>query len=101
MPQDMDGRIRFAIAHKRLIKVGYNGALRIAEPHDYGTINRVDRLFVFQLRGRASSKSTKPWRLLDLPKIESLEILDETFAGSRSTAAKHHHVWDIVYERVE
>lgn len=100
-PLSVDHRIRFAIAHKRLIKVGYKGVLRIAEPHDYGAINRVDRLFVFQLRGRPSSSSSKPWRLLDLPKIESLEVLDDTFPGSRNTAGQHHHAWDVVYARVE
>ena len=95
-PGSIDGRIRFAIEDKRLIKVGYDGAVRIVEPHDYVGLNQVDRLFVFQLHGRESSKSSTPWRSLDVPKIESLEILDETFPGSRATEAQHHHVWDVV-----
>lgn len=99
-PLSVDHRIRFAIEHKRLIKVGYNGVLRIAEPHDYGVSHRVDRLFVFQLRGRPSTRGDKPWRMLDVPKIESLEVLDETFPGSRGSSHRSHHHWDVIYARV-
>ena len=28
--------MRFAIAGKRLLEVGYNGSVRLVEPHDYG-----------------------------------------------------------------
>jgi hypothetical protein len=100
IPQSIEGRIRFAITHKRLIKVGYNGVLRIAEPHDYGAINRVDRLFIFQLRGGTSPAGKTPWRLLDVAKIESLDVLDDRFAGSRHAAGQRHHAWDAVYARV-
>jgi hypothetical protein len=101
IPQSIEGRIRFAITHKRLIKVAYNGVLRVAEPHDYGAINRVDRLFIFQLRGgRPLSAGKTPWRLLDVAKIESLEVLDEEFGGSRHASGQRHHAWDAVYARV-
>ena len=33
----LDYRIRFAIAHRRLIEVTYQRFTRLAEPHDYGT----------------------------------------------------------------
>ena len=33
----LDYRIRFAIAHKRLIEVKYKRFARLAEPHDYGS----------------------------------------------------------------
>jgi hypothetical protein len=100
IPQSLDGPIRFAIAHKQLIEVGYNGVVRLAEPHDYGVINGVERLFVFQRRGRASNRSTTAWRMLDVPKIESLKVLGETFQGSRGASHQHHHAWDVVYARV-
>jgi hypothetical protein len=99
-PLSIDSLIRFAIAHKRLIKVGYKGASRIGEPHDYGAVNRIDRLFIYQLRGRPSARRDTPWRLLDVPKIESLEVLDETFPGSRGSSHGSHHRWDVVYARV-
>jgi hypothetical protein len=101
LPLPLDGRIRFAIAHRRLIQVGYKGVLRMAEPHDYGSQNGVDRLLVFQLRGPArTNQSETGWRLLDVPKIESLDVLDGTFRGSRGSPQQHHHAWDVVYERV-
>ena len=100
-PQSVDGQIKFAIAHRRLIQVRYKGILRMAEPHDYGSQKGVDRLLVFQLRGPArTNQSETGWRLLDVPKIESLDILDGTFRGSRGSSQQHHHAWDAVYARV-
>ncbi|HYE86156.1 MAG TPA: WYL domain-containing protein [Vicinamibacterales bacterium] len=93
-PQTLDARIRRAIHDKRRIDVTYNGRTRRAEPHDYGRINGVDRLFVFQLDKNA-------WRMFDVPKIEALVVLDGTFAGSRRQAHEHHHRWDEIYARVE
>ena len=98
----LDARIRRAIVEKRLIDVRYNGRSRIAEPHDYGHLNGVDRLLIYQLRSKAEpAREFKGWRLLDVPKIESLTILDGTFKGSRSDARQSHHVWDVIYVRVE
>jgi hypothetical protein len=100
VPQSIDGWIRFAIEHRRLIEVRYGGAVRLAEPHDYGAINQVDRLLVFQLRGRPGSQGKEPWRILDLPKIESLVVLEQTFPGSRGSSHQSHREWDAVYARV-
>jgi hypothetical protein len=100
IPQSIDGRIRFAITHKRLIKVSYNGVLRTAEPHDYGLVNGIERLFIYQVRGGTATAGKPPWRLLDVAKIESLEVLDERFAGSRHASGQRHHAWDAVYARV-
>jgi len=101
IPQPIESRIRFAIAHRRLIQVGYKGVLRMAEPHDYGSQKGVDRLLVFQLSGPArTNQGETGWRLLDVPKIESLDVLDGTFRGSRGSSQQHHHAWDVVYERV-
>ena len=87
-------RIRQAIAQKRLIEVAYKAGRRIAEPHDYGRIAGTDRLLIFQLR------PARGWRMLDVPKIESLTILDGTFAGSRGNPRQGHHSWDEIYARV-
>ncbi len=41
-----------AIQEKRLIEFIYkSGAVRIAEPHDYGILDGVERLLAFQLSG--------------------------------------------------
>ena len=93
-PQTLEARIRNAIQNKRLIEVTYNGRPRRAEPHDYGCINSVDRLLVFQLDKRV-------WRMFDVPKIEDLVVLDESFRGSRRKAHESHHRWDLVYLRVD
>ena len=97
------GRIRFAIAHKRLVEIRYRGSPRVVEPHDYGVMKGVERLLVYQLRGpvRASNRSAIGWRLLDVPKIEGCAVLDVPFSGSRSQPEQHHQVWDVVYARVK
>jgi hypothetical protein len=98
----IDTRIRRAIAQKQLIEVSYNGRVRMAEPHDYGSHKGVDRLLVYQLRSKGElTRDSAGWRLLDVPKIESLTILDATFEGSRGEAKQSHHTWDILYARVE
>jgi hypothetical protein len=98
----LDYRIRFAIAHRRLIEVTYQRTARRAEPHDYGKQRGVDRLLVYQLRGPARpGKSAVGWRHLDLPKIESLIVLDDEFPGSRGADHDNHLAWDILYARVK
>jgi hypothetical protein len=37
----LDAELHTAIADKRLIELRYEGAVRIAEPHDYGVQNGV------------------------------------------------------------
>jgi hypothetical protein len=98
----LDYRIRFAIAHRRLIEVTYQRFARLAEPHDYGRQRGVDRLLIYQLRGPARpGHSSTGWRLFDVPKVELLTVLEEEFGGSRGTAQQHHHDWDVLYARVE
>ena len=101
-PRSVDARIRLAIANKRLVEVGYNGRVRVAEPHDYGKQKGIDRLLVYQLRLPSSSgRAVIGWRLFDVAKIESLEVLDTAFKGSRSASSQEHHTWDVLYARVK
>lgn len=98
----LDYRIRFAIAHRRLIEVTYQRFARLAEPHDYGKKDGIDRLLIYQLRGPARpGQSSTGWRRLDIPKIESLTVLDAEFPGSRGTQQQHHLDWDVLYARVK
>lgn len=98
----LDYRIRFAIAHRRLIEVSYQRFARLAEPDDYGRQGGVDRLLIYQRRGPARpGHSSIGWRLFDVAKVESLTVLDEEFQGSRGTQQQSHHNWDVVYARVE
>jgi predicted DNA-binding transcriptional regulator YafY len=90
-PQTLDSQLRFAIAHKRLTKLGYKGTLRIVEPHDYGVRNGSTKLLAFQ-RGE--------WRSFDVSRIESLTVLEQTFAGGRGDPHQQHQSWDVLYARV-
>jgi predicted DNA-binding transcriptional regulator YafY len=90
----IDGRLRLAITRKRLVKLSYNGSLRVVEPHDYGVQKGTVRLLAYQLQ-------TAPgWRLFDVGKIEELSVLDTVFEGSRGASHQNHHVWDVIYARV-
>ena len=102
-PQPVDSRIRQAIAGKNLVEVRYKRQPRIVEPHDYGDHRGVEWLLVYQLRtsGDAAGNEAVGWRLFEVPKIESLEVLEATFNGSRQAAQQDHHKWDVLYARVD
>jgi hypothetical protein len=101
LPLDtLDARIRRAIAGKRLLEIRYKGAVRLAEPHDYGVIDGTERLLVFQLRGPDSGNGAVGWRLLDVARIESCAVTDQTFAGSRGQSHQQHYQWETLYARV-
>jgi hypothetical protein len=97
----IDAELHYAIEKQRLIEIRYKDRTRIAEPHDYGQQKGVDRLLIFQLIAVGSSPGHEVgWRLLDVPKIESLVVLDATFRGSRQERHQAHHEWDVLYARV-
>jgi hypothetical protein len=99
----LDAQIRFAIEHKRLLRLGYLGKVRVVEPHDYGVQKDREKLLVYQRYEVAVSSRprTEGWRLLELPKFESCEVLDQTFPGSRGEAHQRHYTWDVLYARVK
>jgi hypothetical protein len=96
----LDERIRRAVAEKRLLEIRYKRAVRLAEPHDYGVIDGTERLLIFQLHGPDSGKGAVGWRLLDVVKIESCVVTDQTFAGSRGQSHQQHYQWETLYARV-
>ena len=97
----LDERIRRAIAEKRLLEIRYKRAVRLVEPHDYGVIDGTKRLLIFQRHGPDSGNGAVGWRLLDLVKIESCEVTDQAFAGSRGQSHQQHYQWETLYARVE
>jgi hypothetical protein len=101
--ESLDRQLRLAIANRRLIQFTYLGALRVAEPHDYGVHKNQLRLLVFQQRGSSSNgrAEVRGWRLLDVAKLLQCTVLDETFSGSRGHEHQNHYTWDVVYARVE
>jgi hypothetical protein len=96
----LDGRIRRAIAERRLLEIRYKRAVRLAEPHDYGVIDGTERLLIFQLRGPDSGKGAVGWRLLDVGKIESCAVTNNAFHGSRGQSHQQHYQWETLYARV-
>lgn len=99
----LDGQLRFAIAHKRLIRFSYLGAMRVAEPHDYGIQHGEVKLLVYQLLALehgAPRDRAEGWRLLYVAKMTGCAVLDEGFPGSRGHRHEDHHAWDVVYARV-
>jgi len=98
----LDERLRFAIAHRRLVELSYHGTRRVAEPHDYGVQDGTAKLFIYQLRetSRPPRKVEKGWRLLILSTIDACQVLEATFAGSRGESYPQHQAWDCIYARV-
>jgi hypothetical protein len=98
----IDEQLRFAITNKLLIEVSYGGSTRTMEPHDYGLQKGSQKLLAYQVRrtGNAPSKALTGWRLLDVSKIDTCFVLEETFRGSRGEPHQRHYVWDFLYSRV-
>jgi len=91
-----------AIREKRLIEFIYkSGGVRIAEPHDYGIQNGIERLLTFQLRSESRTRTERGWRDLHLADIRSLRVLEQRFAGSRGDSSQKHRTWDVLFARVE
>ena len=100
--QTLDSQLRFAIAHKRLIRFTYESVVRVAEPHDYGIKDGALKLLAYQ-RQKAERRDphVRGWRFLDLSKIQDCIVLEESFSGTRETADQQHHHWDVLYARVD
>jgi hypothetical protein len=98
----LDAQLRFAIASKRLLELSYSGATRVSEPHDDGVHKGVLRLLTYQLRAAGGgSQNPRGWRMLDVAKISSCSVLEESFPGSRGEAHRQHYVWDELHARVK
>ena len=95
-----DELLRFAIADKRAVTFILDGCRRIAEPHDYGVIDGVPRLFFYQTGGESRSGPPTGWRWGLLSKISELKVLDSRFAGARPAPSGRHNRWDILIATV-
>jgi len=95
-----DELLRTAIAGKRLVAFVLDGRRRIAEPHDYGILKGARRLFFYQVGGESRSSPATGWRWAILSKVSALEVLDDTFAGSRPVPTGRHVQWDALIASV-
>src|SRR5437764_7378521 len=85
----------------RLLRFRFGGKERIVEPHDYGIHQGVVRLFVYQVGGQSSSGPLPAWRLMDVAKMSEIEMLEQTFPGSRGDSSQQHRQWDRIFARVK
>lgn len=96
----MDGLIREAIAGRRLVSFTLKGLPRLGEPHDYGIMGGVLRLFFYQVGGQSSHQPAVGWRWGDLAQMEDLTVLAEGFAGPRAVPSGRHVRWDTLIATV-
>jgi predicted DNA-binding transcriptional regulator YafY len=90
-----------AIHERRLLRFTYHGKERIVEPQDYGIQKGTANLFTYQIAGESSSSRLPDWRKFAVLSMSSLELLDETFPGSRSVPSQKHQEWDVLFARVD
>jgi hypothetical protein len=97
---ETDQLLRLAITERRLVMFILGGFRRIAEPHDYGIIDGVARLFFYQVGGESRSGRPIGWRWGLLPRISNLQILRDGFAGPRPAPSGRHIHWDTLIATV-
>ena len=97
---DVDRVLRSAIRERRIVTFMLHGYHRRAEPHDYGIIGGIPKLFFYQVGGRSRSGPPVGWRWAVIAEIEDLTILDDTFEGSRRTVSDRHIEWDVLFATV-
>jgi hypothetical protein len=102
-PAVIDRLLRSAIAGKHLVRLTFNNASRVVEPHDYGVRKGVTILLAYQLRqasAQITPEAVEGWRWFDVSKISELSVTKESFPGSRGAAHTRHSEWDTVHARV-
>jgi hypothetical protein len=97
---EIDRLLRFAIGERRILTFTYHGLPRRAEPHDYGIVDGVPKLFFYQVGGRSRSGRPIGWRWAILPDISDLTVLDVTFGGTRPSLSGRHVKWDVLFASV-
>lgn len=95
-----DHLLRTAIAERRLVTFILDGFRRIAEPHDYGIIDGVARLFFYQVGGASQSTPPIGWRWGMLSRISELQILPDGFPGPRPAPSGRHIHWNVLIATV-
>ena len=93
----MNAIIRQSILEKKVVEFTYQGFIRIAEPHAYGSAELVDQLLVYQVRGGSHSENLPKWLTVALPGMTNFQVFDETFAGKRADSALYHISREAMY----
>lgn len=89
-----------AIHDKRLLRFFYKGEPRLVEPQDYGIQKNTVNLFTYQIGGQSSSGPLPDWRKFAVKAMSKVELLEQTFPGSRAVPSQRHQEWDVLFARV-
>jgi hypothetical protein len=92
--RDVEGQLCRAIHERRVVTFGQHGLSRRAEPHDFGVINGVLKLFFYQVGGQSRSGRPVGWRWALLGDVRELLVLDDRFPGPREAHTGRHVHWD-------
>jgi hypothetical protein len=95
-----DQLLRVAIHERRVVTFTLDGLRRLAEPHDYGIIDGVAKLFFYQLGGESRSGRPLGWRWAVLTRISDLQVLPDSFPGPRPAPSGRHIHWDTLIATV-
>lgn len=80
----MNSDVVNAISNRNLLEFYYDGGNRIVEPHSYGiTTKGNEGLRAFQVSGYSSS-GEMGWKMFDLSKARSINILNRSFGSPRA-----------------
>ena len=80
----MDLRICDAIANRRLLMFGYEGVVRVVEPHLHGRSAAGHELLSAWMRpGWSQADPEGGWRMYRVDAVERLQVLPERFDGAR------------------
>ena len=66
----------------------------------YGIKKGIANLLTYQIAGE-SNHHLPYWRKFAVLSMSGLELLDETFPGSRSVPSQKHQEWDVLFARVD
>jgi predicted DNA-binding transcriptional regulator YafY len=78
----MDATLRKAISERKCIVIKYeDGGARTVEPHCFGETTASNKaLRAYQINGSSSSGNSQGWKMFELSKIRSIEILKNGFS---------------------
>jgi hypothetical protein len=89
-----------AIGGRRLLAFSSKHCDRIAEPHDYGVIGGVRKLFYYQVGGRSNSAPPTGWRWAETAEMTGVKVLDQPFAGPRPAPTGRRVKWEKLFASV-
>src|SRR3954452_7613509 len=89
-----------AIKQRGMMRLLYDGKVRIIEAHDHGILNVSDQLLAWQVVG-FSSRPLPNWLLMKVDEMVELTTLPDKFSGGRPTRSGEHIKWDKLFIRVQ